>query len=253
MSAKTPIEVRVILIAVATIGLAACAGSDRDANEPMSAQRHEESAREHEREAESHDRRYDPAAERAGAASVQCADDGVPDPTSGTERIPVQKPCWTSVTNPTEHHRREADRHRERAREHRSTAADLLRAERESCAGLGEDAISHSPFFHRQDVAKVEPHEEGGDLRGVKVTFDKVEGLTADWMRKAIACHQARAAVMGYSRTFMPYCPLTAGPVSASVTETDTTIEVAIRTEDRGLARAILGRARDLTRPRGAE
>lgn len=45
---------------------------------------------------------------------------------------------------------------RKEAARHRTVAASLLRAERAACQGLGEDEMSHSPFFHREDILRAE-------------------------------------------------------------------------------------------------
>jgi hypothetical protein len=136
-------------------------------------------------------------------------------------------------------HRREADRHR-------TIAASLRRAERESCTGLGEDERSHSPFFHREDILRVEPVLSGGALRGARVSFRRVPGLSAAWMRQALACHQSRAAALGYPATVMAYCPLMLAPTSVTVEETATALVVTLRADRDEQAAAIHARARAL-------
>ena len=72
-----------------------------------------------------------------------------------------------------------------------------------------EDELTHTPFFHRSDVAAVTAYREGGKLAGATVTWKPVDGLTADWMRVALMCHRARLATLGYPTTYMAYDPST--------------------------------------------
>jgi hypothetical protein len=214
---------------------------------PLSAQEHHAEADRHEREAEAHESMYRPEEDPGQTKTPQCFDQplaGVP--TSGTESLPLMRPCWSAETNPTEHHRKIAADNLRAARDHRAKAAELLGAEKRACAELGEEEISHSPFFHREDIAAVERYEESGVLRGARVRFRDVPGLTASWLRHSIACHQARAAVMGYSTSFQPYCPLVLEGVAAAVNETPDGLEVVLRAPRSETAAAVLGRADDL-------
>lgn len=212
------------------------------------------SVAEHRQEAERHDR---VAAREAAAKSqgegrgtgqpMDCLDQPLaPNPTSGAEELRIIRPCWTSVTARTGDHERRARVHRDAARAHRTRAAELVDAERKACAGLARRDIDYSPFYHREDVDSVEAYREGAQVRGARIVFRKVRGLSVPWLRRAVACHQARAAVMGYAHTFMGYCPLMVGPVQVSVAEHARGIEVVIRTTDEVGAAAVLGRATDL-------
>ncbi|MCG8424499.1 MAG: hypothetical protein MJE77_41935 [Proteobacteria bacterium] len=208
---------------------------------------HIEEAQRHEREARAHNDLYVPGAETPDGAPIECLDRPLAGiPYSGIEPIRVMRPCWNTHANPTEHHRAHAAEHLRAASDHRAQAATLIRAERQACAGLGEEEISHSPFFHRDDIARVEPYRVSGDIRGAQVTFKPVRGLTADWLRQSMRCHMARAAVMGYSTTFMGYCPLMLEGVSAEVSRAADGFVVTIRARKDEIAAAILGRARDL-------
>lgn len=234
----------------AALFLASCATPkpiDRGHNRPLSVAEHQQEADRHEQEAEKQQSLYRPEANNPNAQPLQCFDQplaGVP--TDGTEDIPLMRPCWTVDTNPTANHKRAAEAHLRAAAEHRAKAAALLGAEKQSCRGMGEQEISHSPFYHRDDILSVKPYREGHTLRGAVVLFRRVPGLTAAWMRRAIACHQARAAVMGYSRTFMSYCPLMLEGVAASVDDTPAGIRVTLRSKDDVTAAAVLGRTEDL-------
>ncbi len=234
----------------AALFVASCAAPkpiDRGHDRPLSVAEHQQEADRHEHEAEQQESLYRPEAANPNAQPLQCFDQplaGVP--TDGTEAIPLMRPCWTVNNNPTAHHKQAAEAHLRAAAEHRAQAAELLGAEKQSCRGMGEQEISHSPFYHREDILSVKPYREGRTLRGAVVVFRRVPGLTADWMRRAIACHQARAAVMGYSTTFMSYCPLMLQGVAASVDNTPAGIMVTLRSKNDVTAAAVLGRAEDL-------
>src|SRR5690606_35319961 len=139
------------------------------------------------------------------------------------------RPCWTREQIPAGDHGRAASEHRREAAQHRAMAAELRRAELEACRGLGEDELSHSPFFHREDILEVAPARSDGELRGARVVFRRVAGLDAGWMRQAIFCHQRRAAALGYPARVMSYCPLMVSPTSVTVEETETTVTVTVR------------------------
>jgi hypothetical protein len=137
---------------------------------------------------------------------------------------------------------------RKEAAEHRAMASGLLDTEKQACGGLGENEISASPFYYATDILKVEELKEGETLRGARVLFRKVPGLTAEHLRKSISCHQARAAVMGFATTFQSYDPLALPDVGSQVTESDEGYWVALRSERDDMAAAALGRARDCSR-----
>jgi hypothetical protein len=169
--------------------------------------------------------------------------------TSGGERLVQRRPCWTGLAPPSLRHEREAERLREEAAHHRAQAAALLRMEREACAGISQDEIDHSPFLHREDILRVEPYQVADELRGAKIWFRKVPGLTVDWMRRAVQCHQARGAVMGHTPSFQNYCPLVLEGVSTRVEDTPEGILLTIRAERDEVARAVLGRAQNACGP----
>lgn len=241
-------------IGVAAAAAAAACGSSAPKQDSMppqhlSASQHHAEAVRHDREASAEESAFRDRRrlEASGASpSIECFDQQVPDPQSGGERLQVLRPCWTMETRPTSDQRRDAAQHRRLAAQHRAMAAALWRTETEACAGLGEDEMSHSPFFHRDDILRVEPLRTGARVSGARVSFRKVPGLDAAWMRKAVACHQARAAAMGYPPGEMSYCPLMAGPTRAVVDERGETITVTITASSDTDAAVVLGRAQDL-------
>lgn len=93
----------------------------------VSEERHQAAAERHERSAEAHSRRFDPDAvettERCGPKAKAVQRNG-----SGSEI------CWTSVTNPTEEHRRADEDYRRAAADHRAASAALRETEATACA-----------------------------------------------------------------------------------------------------------------------
>lgn len=239
-------------MAVLSFALCACGprpgvpidpGHDR----PLSAQEHNDEIERHEREARAHENRPPEHAETQGGAPVECIDQplaGVP--SSGGKPIRIMRPCFTTHANPAHDHEGHTQVHRRAAEEHRSQLSAMLRAERDACAGLGRDEVSHSPFYHREDIASVEPILENGVVRGARVTFKPVKGLSVAWLEKSTGCHLARAAVMGFSTTFQSYCPLMLESVTAKAAATPAGLVVEIRAKKDDMAAAVLGRAQDL-------
>jgi hypothetical protein len=246
-SVRTPLSILTALVLCAS-----CGGSKPPAhNEPLSAEQHEAEARRHEAEAREHDKTAASLAASEESGEIpRCLDQPLAgQPTSGTERLQLMRPCWTSEQAPSATQRREAKRDREAAAEHRRMAATLRRAEAEACSGLGVDEISHSPFHHTADILAVEAVKKGKELLGARVTFRKVPGLDAAWMRKAVTCHQARAAALGYDPSEMPYCPLHAGPTDVDVEDLGDAVVVTVKGKNDLTAAIILGRANDLVAP----
>lgn len=224
------------------IALLGCGSSPRHSNphNPLAASEHDQEARVHAGEADRSEAQISPDTQ-APSDSVTCIDSGVPLSTGG-ERVDVMKPCWTNQGN-NDAYREAAAHHRKQAQKHRENAASLREAERLACAGLGEDERSQSLFFHAEDIAKVERYNEDKTLRGAKVTFRKVPGLTKEWANKSIVCHQARAAALGYDERFMSYCPLVVEGALVTVRETPSTIVVTLRSRDPIAAATIYGRS----------
>jgi hypothetical protein len=252
---------RFTAVAALTVAAASsCGGRTRSQRETatltphyLSATQHEVAAQEHDRAATERERALAgrDRTQEAARSPAHCFDQPIeiPGPDLGGEPVRVLRPCWTGELRPAGALEREAMEHRREAARHRAIAGTLRRVERESCAGLGQADTSHSPFFHRDDIAAVDRIMVEGELRGARVLFRKVAGLDAPWMRRAIFCHQARAAAMGYAPDFMSYCPLMIAPTFVSVEETARGIEVSIRARRDVEAAAIYGRARDLLEP----
>lgn len=244
-----------IALLVFAVGAALGCGARGGSNDTLparhlSAEEHEAEASRHEREAEEHEaraERYEAVERSEGTGSIRCFDRPLEGVTySGGEPIETLRPCWTSLTSPSARERNEAEDHRRQAARHRARATELRTTEARACAGLGEYEIAVSPFAQRRDIVSVEPYRDGSELRGVRVTFRRVPGLSAGWMRQALACHAARAATLGYPATFMSYDPSTLPDVALSVVENADTVIVTVRSDRSEIAAAALGRAEQL-------
>lgn len=231
-----------MVVMIAT--LAACAPTTAGAHpHDMSVEQHEAMAAREEAEAAKHDTRFSPNAQ---AYREKCVGPG------GHSGTPV---CWSSTVNPTEEHLRDAEEHRRRAADHRAAAQALRDAEGRACAGISPENRDISPFYHREDIVRVErlttptsvpTTTNPPTLRGAIVTFRAVPGLTAEWLQRTINCHLARNAAMGYDASDMPYCPLMLKGVSATVTSTGDGLAVSVSSKDATVAAEILRRAQAL-------
>lgn len=233
---------------VACILAAAACGGGQERPERLSVAGNLAEADRHDREAGEHERQY-AQNRRAEGDPIRCYDQRVPDPSLGGEPVRVLRPCWTQEQRPARHHLDAAGAERAEAARHRAVAASMLRAEREACQGLGEDEISHSPFFHREDILRVQEVRIDGELHGARVVFAKVPGLDVEWMRRAISCHQARAEAMGFPEKAMSYCPLMIAPTTVSVEDRGGSIAVTIIARRGWEIAAVVGRAKDLLAP----
>ncbi|HEU4734018.1 MAG TPA: hypothetical protein VFT22_39270, partial [Kofleriaceae bacterium] len=121
-----------------------------------------------------------------------------------------------------------------------------------ACRGLSPRELEHSPFAHRKEIAAVIPHRVTGTLRGVRVVWKPVPGLTAPWMRQAIACHRARFERLGEPTVYMPDDPTLVAHADVTVEQRGDHLEVLIETPDDTAGRVALERARDLVRPQTA-
>jgi hypothetical protein len=111
---------------------------------------------------------------------------------------------------------------------------------------MPEDELTHTPFYHREDIALVQPYKESGTLMGARIRFKPVEGLTADWMRQAIQCHRARAATLGHDPSYMDYDPTLVSELDVAVTESRGTVEELVRSRNDVNAAVVLSRAEAL-------
>lgn len=220
----------------------------------MSAQEHLSEAEQHEADARALETRA-AEKERAGTPTpYTCGDSALNElATSGGERLHVQTPCWAGERSAIERDRAAADRLRAEARDHRARARAMVTAQKRWCAGLPAAELEHTPFDHREDLASVRAELEGDRVRGARVRFRPVPGLTADWLRQTLACHQALAATSGYDPTQLSQSPVVVAGAQADVIDDPRGIEVVIRGVDSASALIVYGRAEALLDPVGRE
>lgn len=198
---------------------------------------HEEAASAHEAVAQDHASDYD-----ADATAVR-------------ERCRGRQPatadiCWTSVTNPTAQHRKEAERHHQMAEDHRGASQALRDAESRACAGVPVSEQDTSPFAHKDDVAQVQrlPMAAGATTSpGAVITFKPIAGLTPQKLTAVVTCHLARNAAVGHQMPEMDYCPLVLSNVSATVGGSEGAVTVTVRSDDPKSAAEIIRRAEALS------
>ena len=178
-------KTRIISWAVALGVGAACAGAQpRVKPDDMSAAEHRDAAR-HERElAQQSATLYDPGASRVSPLAPPAA--------PGSE---IMFP--PSVYNPTEGYLREADKHREHAREHERAAAALERFEEGACREFPERTRAACPLLG--PVATIEDVPPG-----VRVTF--APGTRVDAVVEHMRCHYAYARARAFDARVT--CPL---------------------------------------------
>jgi hypothetical protein len=178
-------KTRVTSWAVALVVGAACAGAQPSMKpDDMSAAEHHDAAR-HERElAQQNATLYDPGASRVSPLAPPAA--------LGNEVV-----FPASIYNPTEVHLREADKHREHAREHERAAAALEHFEEGACREFPERTRAACPLLG--PVTTIE------DLpRGVRVTF--APGTRVDAVVEHMRCHYAYARARAFDARVT--CPL---------------------------------------------
>jgi hypothetical protein len=186
-----------ILVGVCLVG---CGGSSpRVANAPRTWSEHVALAQQHEQNAEKHSfAAFSAETTTRDPESYHCGDEVLNEQiTSGTEQLTNWMPCFNSSEEARLRGAAAANRELGLAQKNREQAAALVRAEERMCSGIPEQERNHAPLEHRTAIDSVIPHREGGQLRGVRVQLKPVPGLTADYMRRAIACAQARRDMYG--------------------------------------------------------
>jgi hypothetical protein len=224
----------------ALFGLAGCASTPGAQPQDMSKAQHEKEAAAHEQVADPHAQAYKPA---ASVESQKCGD--------------PRRPCWTRLSNPTEEHKTEADKHRKMAADHRAGAQALRDAETRACAGVPDVDRDMSPFDHREDISGVAPYNVPAPgaagvkqgvtkLQGAVVTFRAVPGMTAEWLQRVVDCHVARNASMGFNMPEMASCPLSVKGATGKVASTGNGFAVTVEANDPNSSQEILHRAQAL-------
>ncbi|MBK9034721.1 MAG: hypothetical protein IPL61_26230 [Myxococcales bacterium] len=200
----------------------------------------------HDRAAAAHERAANEA-RRSGSGGYACGDRALSDQTTtGGEPVTRWVPCWSVEQEGSAEHEAAAERLRTEAREHRAIARTLVDVERTFCAILVDDELTHTPLFHRDDIASVEPYREDDRVVGARVTFKRVRGLDADYLRQALLCHRARMATLGYPATYMAYDPSMLAHSHIAVDERGGPVVLTVRGDDEVTAAVVWSRAEAL-------
>jgi len=237
--------VRIAVVSV--ISLAAC-GADQQISrhEQRGYAEHMVSAEQHEQRAAEHEKAADAADSRRGWSSIACGDPVLNDTltTGGVGRVTNWVPCFDVADEHAARQREAAEHEKEAADQDRRMAAALVRAEMSACAGIPPAEREHSVFAHKTEIQHVMPHRESGLVRGVWIELKPVPGLTADWVRRDIACQRARFAVLGpRAAAGMPDDPTLVPGADVQVFDRRDHIDVLVRTETVSDGQVALARA----------
>jgi len=225
----------------------ACSGPSRVPRQPLGVAEHLAEADRHEADARHHDELVNSAEGAPTHARDACGDHAVAaQSTSGGEVLARTAPCWSDARSDAERHRVAATRLRTDARAHRALARQLVGSARDACAAMPETELEHSAFSHREDIAAVEALVEGDHVRGARIRFERVAGLTAEWLGQSLRCHQSLAAAVGFAPTYMPDCPSVVAGAETTVEDTDAGLVVEVRAAEPAAALAIYARAEEL-------
>lgn len=138
--------------------------------------------------------------------------------TSGFEQLTHEIPCWSNQLQGSILDDLDALELRRNADRHRQAAAQMVAAEQAWCQGLSPEQLAETPFARRRDIAAVAPVEQDGELRGARIQFRPVAGLTEAQLGAEIGCHRARAASMGWTTLYMAYDPTVLADTEVAVT-----------------------------------
>jgi hypothetical protein len=202
-------------------------------------------AQEHDRRAAEHDRAAAGVEASHSTLSYACGDPVLNDQlTSGGTKVTTWQPCFDVTEEGAIDQRYAAEHERDLAARERHSATALVRAEVAACQGVPERERDHSAFAHRSEIADVIPHREAGQVRGVWVVFKPVVGMTADWLRRDIACQHARWAVLGKPPAMAATDPTLVAGAQAQVFDRHDHLEVLVLTDSTDAGQMALARAR---------
>ena len=242
--------------------LAGCASSGTEPH-AMTAGQHDTKAGSEEKAAAEHQGQYNRSLSDAPTAS-----------SAGTSSACIsyeRSNCnvrWRSEENPTEQHRKDAELHRKLAEKHRAASQTLREAEQRFCSGIPVADRDLSPFYHREDITRIDAVKEvptgneypatfvevqaiekevlgPGGLLGARITFRAVQGMTAEWLQRVVDCHLARNEVVGAMED-MSFCPLAVPHATAVVSSTGSGFSVDVTADRQDDALEIVRRARSL-------
>lgn len=230
------------------LAVAACASPATAPARPMGVTEHLAEADRHEADAERHDLlAQDAEFRKRQDHGLVCGDRALAtQATSGAEPLTPRPPCWTSEADAIASHRTAAAHLRADARAHRALARQLLGAARAACDSLPELELAASPFSHRRDIAAVEAVLEGDRLRGARIRFAPLDGLSADFLLRSLTCHRALAAAGGYQPTHLASSPAVIPGSELIAVDTEHGPVVEITATDPAAAIVIYARAEAL-------
>ncbi len=167
--------------------------------------------------------------------------------TTGGQRVTTWQPCFDVGDEAAVDQRQQVIASYDRQLENRENEVDraLPLDTLAACAGVPLAEQGHSPFAHRASIDRVEPVHENGELVGVRVVFQPVRGLTADWLRRDIACQQARWDALGNVATWRPDDPTLVEGATTTVLDRAGHVEVIITVPSPEQAHVALVRARE--------
>jgi hypothetical protein len=233
----------------AILFVAACASAQQP--QPVGYAEHMHAAETHEAKAMQLDKKA--RITEAPVRTYNCGDTVLADQTTvGGERLELATPCFDATEETAVHEHWAAEHERNEAKRDRQAAANLVETELHSCQGIPERERQHSPFAHKSSIASVEAYREGGKLRGVRISFKPVRGLTAEWLERDIQCQQARYATLGQPADYLPRDPTLVPNAHVGVSDVDHHIEVLVIAPDGDSGQLAFQRAQDLLAPAAA-
>lgn len=175
---------------------------------------------------------------KVSSANHKCGSDAVRNGQFTKEGEPIRfwVPCWDPSTNDS----------RYRAHSDPATRMQLAKVEATQCVGLAPAALERSPFAMNDAIDEIVPRRSFDEIVGVHVVFAPVPGLTVSWMRRAIACHQARWRTLGMPANYLRGDPTLVDGVRVSVSEMDHRIIVLIESDTDDAAQVAFARAEGL-------
>jgi hypothetical protein len=186
-------------------------------------------------------------AARGAGGGLVCPDSVLNDQLTGGFGAPLTtfQPCFDVAEEAAEEHRAIAAEEAAAARHDRALAGQLVHAEVAACGGIATGERSHTVFAHRKAIADVIPDYSAGQLHGVWVVFRPIEGLSADWMRRDIACQRARWAVLGGKTENLPDDPTLIPDSQVHVFQRGDHVELLVTTATTADAELAFARAKD--------
>ena len=116
-----------------------------------------------------------------------------------------------------------------------------------------------SPFAHREDIESVaqlfglqqgrRTVESPKALRGARIAFRPVPGLSQERLQRIQDCHLARNAVLGHDVPEMDYCPLVPKDVTVQVLSGGDRYLVDVQSTNPASAQEIWTRAQKIGAP----